>query len=367
MRIALVGGHGGRSGVPRHIRQLCAHLAPAAERVVVSDVNEDGYDFARDMGLEHYTVPGLTSSLNPFRVGAARRLLAQTLERAGPFDVLWAHARLAVPLCRGYVRCTPDPPRLIVTYHGSPFMARPLAETKAARWFERASLHQTPPHDLVFLSQKDQASFNGLPMARHRCHLIENCSDLGQIPPSNGPEHPTLVMTTRACRQKDLASAARIFAALPQAFRLVLVGMNVDTRARALFHRMVPRDVFERVQFCGPVKDVRPYLVSADGYLLTSRYEGQSIGSLEAFEAGLPVIMPAISGAAEMRANHPLHAIIHKGNVAGSARQIERLIGAFRADRAAHIRRNHAAWRKVYSPAVWGARVDRLLAAGHVS
>lgn len=361
MRIAMIGGHGGRSGLQRHIRQLCTHLAPHADVLVVSDVNEGGYDFLHDLGVEHRVVRGLTSSLNPIRLGQAWRDLRRTLDAAGPIDVIWAHSRITLPLSRAYVRKLADPPRLIATYHGSPFSGRPRLEALIARGFECVSLRRTPAHDLVFISQSDRDGFVGLPTHQHHCHLISNCSDLGAMPPSNGPKDPTLVMTTRACRQKDLRSTAKIFEALPHNYRLVMLGIGVDTIARRQFQSILAPEVFERVEFHAPVADVRPFLVNADGYLLTSLYEGQSIGSLEAFEAGLPVIMPEVGGAFEMRKHHPQHAIIRKDQPMAAARKITSLVTEFRSDRLAHIRRNHAAWNGAHNSRIWGARIDKLL------
>lgn len=361
-RIALLGGHGGRSGVPRHINQLCNLLADMADITVFSDVNEGGYDFVRDLGLRHVVIPGLSTSINPARLSRVWRALRTSLDNIGPFDILWAHARLSLPLARRYVRRHAHPPRLIATYHGSPFSGRSRTQANLVRRLERNALTKSLPHDIVFLSRTDLETFNGLPLARHRLHEIANCSDLGVLPDSAPHVHPTLVMTTRASRQKNLAAAARIFAQLPDDYRLILRGMGTDTFTRSLFQRTIGQAANERVTFGGPVHDVRPDLVSGDAYLLTSHYEGLSIGALEAFEAGLPVAMPQIGGAYEFSTHHPQSVIVDPSDPKTAAVAIDRLVQTFRANRADHVALNRAAWAKTFHPSLWATKIETLLA-----
>ncbi len=362
-RIAFLGGDGGVSGVPRHIKQLCDLLGGRMDITVFSDVNTGGYDFATVPHLKHVVVPGLSSSLNPRRIAKASSAFQTAITDAGPFDIIWAHARLTLPFSRRYLNKTDDDrTRLIVTYHGSPLTGRTRAIAATTRQVEKNQLVTAPPHDLVFLSQTDRDSFDGLPLHRHQLHIIPNCSDLGDLPPPNPPAHPTVIMTTRASRQKNLTAAARIFAALPPDHRLILLGMGTDTKAKALFHKIIGPEASARVTFVGPVADVRPYLVAADCYLLTSHYEGLSIGALEAFEAGLPVVMPNIGGAADIARVHRQFREIDTSNPATSARVIQDTIAIFRADRSAHISTNHAAWSSAFHRDVWAGRITDLLA-----
>lgn len=359
--IALLGGHGGRSGVPRHIRQICNLLQNSYDITVYSDVDEGGYSFTANMNVTHIVIPGLTTTLNPTRLNQVWRTLRAHLD-IHSHDVLWAHSRLGVTLARRYVQRTATRPRLIVTYHGSPFAGRSAAQRALVRSIERASINKTAAHDIVFLSHTDRKMFDGLKLHRHRIHEIGNCSDLGDLPPLSPPEHPTLIMTTRASRQKNLTAAALIFAHLPDDYRLILLGMGTQTHTREKFLRVLGAEKCERIRFGGPVDDVRPDLRRADAYLLTSRYEGMSIGAIEAFEAGLPVIMPHVGGAYEFAAYHPQSAFIDPVMSATAALTVHGTTTALRSDRIGHTTRNHAAWEKTFHPSVWASKITSLLA-----
>ena len=97
------------------------------------------------------------------------------------------------------------------------------------------------------------------------------------------------------------------------------------------------------------MRDVRPLLAEADGYLLTSRYEGLPIGALEAYEAGLPLILSRFDGAEDLVAAHPLALVLDLVDPAADAQQIGDLL-----DRAAaggdDVRQAvQAAWAKRWS------------------
>ncbi len=361
-RIALIGGHGGPSGVPRHIEHLCSFLADSADITVLSDKNEGGYDFVRDLEVRHVTVPGLTTTINPTQLRRSWKSFQTAMESEAPFDILWAHSRLSLPFARRYVRSSKAPPRLIVTLHGSPFSGRSAAQVKLARLVEGRALSKSPPHEIVFLSQSDLMTFAGLPLDRHKVHVITNSSNLGGLPPVRPPAHPTLVMTTRSGRQKNLQAAAQLFAALPDNYRLILCGMGTDSSVKSSFMSSLGPDVCSRITFGGPVLDVRPDLVSADAYLLTSHYEGFSIGSLEAFEAGLPVVMPQIGGACEMLKHHPQCLIIDPSKPLEMAPALHQLVVEFRSNRDHHIALNRAAWAKSFHLTRLATQVEAMLA-----
>ncbi len=52
----------------------------------------------------------------------------------------------------------------------------------------------------------------------------------------------------------------------------------------------------EHVMFCGAQQDVRPYLIASDIYLMTSRYEGISITTIEAMACRIPCILYDVIG-----------------------------------------------------------------------
>lgn len=354
LKVMLLGGDGGRSGVPRHIHQLANALSDRAEVVIASDADTGGYGFARENGRTHLEIPGLASSLQPARIRAAAAQLDRAVAAVQP-DILWAHARLTLPLARIVARKRPDL-RLSCTYHGVPF--GPGHRRAAATFFRRLERHflgVTPQHHLIFLTEEDHAAFAPDMLSQHSSHIVPNCSDLGGFAPTataDGPRH--LVMTTRYARQKNLSAAARIFAQLPQDFRLTIAGMHTDGPGlHKRFRRILSAPAMTRVNFVGPVNDVRPLLAQADGYLMTSLYEGLSIGMLEAFEYGLPIFSTPVGGTALLSRHHPEMHIIDALHPKRTAGQIVRVTDRFRANRADLGGKIHAKWRERFSSPVW--------------
>lgn len=360
--LVLIGGDGGLSGVPRHIEQICrvmtADDSQAFRITVLSEPDKGGYKFTQDLAIRHIAVTGLASSANPARIWRGMRAL-QTVLRDDPPDIIWAHARLSVLLTRLLIR---QPGRSIITFHGSPFLGRSSVVAWGMRALEGLVMRQAAPHQVVFLSQRDRDSFNGLPLHRHRVRIIPNVAPEQTLPPLNPPLNPTLVMTTRDSPQKNLEAAVRIFAHLPDTTRLVLLGTGTDKAA--LQHRLathVPANVIARITFHGPTDNVAQYLRSAHGYLLTSRYEGMSLGALEAFAAGLPVFMPDVGGRDEMKKAHPMCAEIIPDDPAQSATAIKALIDAFAEDPKGHADRITAAYEAAFASNVWSKQIQTLL------
>ena len=112
-----------------------------------------------------------------------------------------------------------------------------------------------------------------------------------------------------------------------------------------------------RIHLVGPLSDVRPLLQCADGYLLTSTYEGTPIGALEAFEAGLPIILNNFDGAEALTSVHPCSLLIGKQSLKGTARRIEDLLSRFERDDLSLAAQTRAVWAARWSPAIFERNV----------
>ena len=358
-KIVLIGGDGGRSGVPRHIGHLCEVLADTAALTVISDRDRGGFGFAGR--FDHHQVEGLATSVNPFAAGRAGRQLAEVLTQVQP-DLVWAHARMALPLARWAMRGG-GLGRLMVTYHGVPFgPGHGLAKSLFSRGIEAVSLRFAPPHDMVFLTEEDRAAMPALAVGR-QVHILPNCSWLGATPTLDrlraGPRR--LVMMTRVSAQKNLDLAARVFAALPEDFTLDLHGMGTDAPGlRARFAAVMGPGALRRVGFRGETAEVRGLLAQADGLLVTSRYEGLSIAMIEAMEAGLPVFSTAVGGTALIRSLHPMFGAV-TADLIESAATIDALTTQYRASLAEWGGKIHAAWASHFAPDIWAHQVRALV------
>lgn len=356
-RIVLVGGDGGRSGVPRHISHLYDVLKMRADVTVISDVDRGGYGFA----AQHVQVPGLATSINPLAAIGALRGLSAALTRIKP-DLVWAHARMSVPLCRLALRAQ-GAGRLMVTYHGAPYgPGHGAVKSLVSKLIDTTSLYVSPRHDVVFLTDEDRQSMAGA-VRGQQSHVLPNCSWLGGFAAPQGERSGPrqLVMLTRDSGQKNLDRAARVFAALPPDFCLNLYGMGTDAPAlRQRFGRIIGNAALARVRFCGDTADVRDALSQADGVLVTSRYEGLSISMIEAMEMGLPVFSTPVGGTALIAGLHPLFGEITE-DLTQTATTIDRITATFRSDPVKYAGRTHDAWARQFSPGAWAVKVNALV------
>jgi glycosyltransferase involved in cell wall biosynthesis len=335
--VLLLGGDGGYSGVPTFLGQLCAALKDHATFTIISDRNEGGYDFARD-GITLHEVDGMKTGLSLRKFWHALRVL-DTQISSGAHDLIWAHARMSVIQLRVLMILRrlrgQSMPRCAVTYHGLPFGAGHRRSFSAVSLLlERVSLAVTSPHQLHFLSAVDMEHFTARlgsrALARHTFTVLPNCSRLGPLLPRTPNPSPTLLMTGRAGHQKNHPAAAQLFAALPDDFQLILCGAGTEAHKMAPTFDAVQKGLSKRVQFLGPISDVRALLTQADMLLLPSRYEGMPIAALEAFEAGLPMALSDTPSMAGIVALHPMAVAIDITAPQTVATEVVELVYQFR-------------------------------------
>ncbi|MBM1555324.1 glycosyltransferase [Sulfitobacter mediterraneus] len=365
--VILIGGCGFCSGVPEHIRHIVKAIKDHACITIVSEPDRGGYTEVRALGAVHHSIPGLSSGLSPLRHLQAGRKLLRFL-KGQPADLVWVHARLAVLICRIalMLRIWRPAHPVLFTFHGLPFgRGHRTVLRRCAAIAERCVLRFSPPLDLIFLGVQMRGSMIshlGNPIAgRHRLHVLTNCSDLRELTPAKRKSGFNIVMTGRACYQKDYDTAVRVFSALPDRFTLTLAGMDTQTpHFQQRIKARVPNATFERITFCGPVRDVRPLLGAADAFMLTSRYEGMPIGALEAFEMGLPLILKDFEGARELASNHPFALVTPFRDLASDRDRIAELL----ADYQKHLPSNRAAvqhaWAQSFSPPVFQRNLHQL-------
>ena len=257
--------------------------------------------------------------------------------------------------------------RVAVTFHGLPFGGgHKPRNSHISKRLERVLLRLCPPLELIFLSQRmaDQMTqaMGADRLRKHRVHVLPNCSDLGDLPPAQPHSGKRLVMTGRVGWQKNYPLATQMLAHLPSSYSLTLCGAGTDDPAfQQKLTISVPPDVARRIHFAGPLRDVRAALMNADCYMLCSRYEGLPIGALEAFEAGLPVILSRFEGAEELAASSPYTSVLDFDDLAAGALKIDALIAGFQSapdDPRAAIR-DH--WQRSWSPQVFRTRSRALL------
>lgn len=369
--IVLVGGDGCYSGVPRHITHLVAALRERSQITVLSETCRGGFAEARALGARHVAIDGLSSSFLPTRWWQGRNALVAYL-REHPADLVWSHARMPNTYLRQSIVSghwnKPHGTRLALTYHGLPYGAgHRIGTSGPAKWVERKLLSTVPPLDTVFLTDAHKHQMQetmGSAIDRHRCHVLQNCSDLGSLPTSMRlaprPFGLHLVMTGRVGWQKNYPAALRLMRYLPDDIRLSVCGAGTrDPKFLRLIKRLAG-PAASRIRSLGPLADVRPLLSMADGYMLLSRYEGQPIGALEASEYGLPLIVTPFAGVEDLTKLHPM-ALILSGDQIEQAESVVTFLAKFRDRRAEIQARIRTFWENHHSPKRFATSAQELV------
>lgn len=366
--MVLVGGDGRPTGVPRHILHLADALRDDVDITVISDVDKGGYSDLRRLGVPHVEIRGLALRFSIPRLCWGLFQLLRQLRRAQA-DLIWIHPRFQVLVCRLMLALRIWRPgcKVIFTHHGLPYgRGYPPHIHVMFKSLERLLVMTCPPHDIVFLTPRMALGMardvHATGLARHRVHVLPNCSDLRPLPRNTKRDARLLVMTGRTGRQKDYDIALRLFAEFPEHYRLLLCGPGTeDAGFQARAARLVPATALQRITFAGPLPDARLPLSMADAYLLTSRYEGTPIGTLEAFEAGLPVILRDFDGATDLISKHPCALMIGTRNLAKEADRINALIDFFERDKQALHTEIKEVWRTNWSPQIFRRNAQALV------
>jgi glycosyltransferase involved in cell wall biosynthesis len=122
-----------------------------------------------------------------------------------------------------------------------------------------------------------------------------------------------------------IAAFAQLAARRPRS-RLLLVGKgslqpDVEERVRAA-------DLDGRVRFLGVRRDVTRLLSAADGYVLSSAWEGMPVVLLEAAAAELPIVATRVGGIAEVVEDGRTGVLVPPGDPSALAQAMERIEGS---------------------------------------
>jgi len=145
----------------------------------------------------------------------------------------------------------------------------------------------------VSASVADSAAGAGIALRQHLKIVPNGVALPGQEPESdpmpNSPAEPfQWIAVGRLAPVKDYPTLLRAFSNLAGAPRLQIVGSgSEESNLRSLATQL---KIGSRVHFAGFRGDVYPLLRAADGFALSSRWEGLPVGVLEAAACGLPVV-----------------------------------------------------------------------------
>jgi glycosyltransferase involved in cell wall biosynthesis len=97
---------------------------------------------------------------------------------------------------------------------------------------------------------------------------------------------------------KDYPTLLRAFAGLPESARLAVAGSG--SQESTLLEIVGRLGIRRRVRFLGFKQDVCRWMQAADGFVLSSLWEGLPVSLLEAGACGLPSVATAVAGAREV-------------------------------------------------------------------
>jgi glycosyltransferase involved in cell wall biosynthesis len=103
-----------------------------------------------------------------------------------------------------------------------------------------------------------------------------------------------LTLTARFNAQKDHKTLIRAMAALPDRYKLLLLGQGeLEGACRALAQSL---GVAERVRFMGFQRGVAGFLKLSDVFVLSTNFEGLPLALVEAMACGKPVVASDVDG-----------------------------------------------------------------------
>jgi glycosyltransferase involved in cell wall biosynthesis len=130
---------------------------------------------------------------------------------------------------------------------------------------------------------------------------------------------------------KDYPTILRAVAMLSMPARLVIAGAGSQQQELELLAERL--GVAGQVRFLGFVPDVRRWMQAADGFILTSRWEGLPIAVLEAAACELPQVATRVSGTCEAIEDGATGLLAEPGDHAGLAKAMNRLMAMPREER----------------------------------
>ncbi len=126
--------------------------------------------------------------------------------------------------------------------------------------------------------------------------------------------------------RKGVATAIAALAELPEPAHLMVVGREKRIGRYKRLARSL--GVRERITFLGPQMDVKPYLGTADVFVLPTLYDPFPNAALEALACALPVITSTKSGAAELVEEYDAGFVCEARDVSALAAHMRTLLDA---------------------------------------
>lgn len=265
------------------------------ELAVLDGTQTDFYSALEALGIRiHMLGMGVRAMHSPCCIPALRRLMRQ-------FDVIHTHN---TP-CQFFVAIASvgmkQAPKLVTTEHSTmnrrrnSFLFRLLDKWMYGRYNKIIGVSDSTTLSLLNYLHGLQQSItinNGIAVDAflHATAAQDIMEAFGQ--------NKRLVMSAAFRYPKDHETVIRALHLLPDDYHLLLAG---DGNRRKIVEEFVEQEqLSQRVHFLGNRNDVANVLKAADVIVMSSRYEGLSLSSLEGLASGRPVVASDVPGLREI-------------------------------------------------------------------
>jgi glycosyltransferase involved in cell wall biosynthesis len=352
-------------GAQSHVRELSLELRRLGHEVTVMTGAPGIFtEQLRQEGIPWLQVRSLVRPLRPHLDLAAFVQLWYALRRLKP-DLVCAHTAKAGSLGRAAARLHNIPS--VFTPHG---------------WsmFDRTSLQPNPLfRGAEYLAGRlGTCVINVCEFERKYAQQLRVCpaktlevvrNGIAEVPLTRArpidAQPPLIVMVARFAPQKDHATLLQALSGLLcTEWNLLLIGSG-DLQPRVLA-QIGTLGLGERVRILPPGTDVNRWLLEAQIFVLSTRFEALPISILEAMRAGLPVVATDVGGVSESVHHNETGLLVRHGDVVSLQNALARLI----VDPALRVALGNAGqrlWRAQFTASAMTARTlevyQRALAA----
>ena len=264
------------------------------ELAVLDGTATDFYSALEAQGIPiHALGMGVRAMHSPCCIPALRRLMRQ-------FDIVHTHntpSQYFVAIASMGMKLAP---KLVTTEHNTTNI--PWLRCVDSWMYSRYA-------EIIGVSQSTtQALLDYLPQLPH-CLTINNgivVTKFQEAFPANDiieqySQYKRLVVAAAFRAQKDHETIIRALHLLPDDYHLLLAG---DGNRRKIVEEFGAQEqLSQRVHFLGNRNDVANVLKAADVIVMSSRYEGLSLSSLEGLASGRPVVASDVPGLREIVGN----------------------------------------------------------------
>lgn len=250
--------------------------------------------------------PNASTSLGAqkaYSIQALYRLFVYLRKEVRAGDIVHAHLSPTIFYCAAFKWLMPRRFKLITTEHNS-------QNNRRSSWIGRlldAWLYRTVDHIACISQGTQDALIDWQPGTESKSSVIYNGISLKSHERTSQSQQNTKVRIASVGRlheQKNYSVAIEAIALLKESapgtcsFEYLIAGEGV-LRAQ-LQDLITKRQLNDEVKLLGHISNIPEWLLTADIFLIPSKWEGFGLAAVEAMHAGLPVIASDVAGLNEL-------------------------------------------------------------------